>query len=174
VAEAPTLLCAGLVGACLGFLPHNFAPARIFMGDSGSMLVGLVLAASATTASSTADPQSFGRLVGALPLLPLILPLAVLALPLGDLALAVVRRVSRGQSPFAPDREHLHHRLMKLGHSHRRTVLLLYVWSAILAFGAVAIGLNKGPWLVASVMASLLAGVLLITAVPRLRSARPS
>lgn len=172
VAEAPILLCAGLIGACLGFLPHNFAPARIFMGDSGSMLVGLILAAAAITASSKADPQSFGRLVGALPLLPLILPLAVLALPLGDLALAVVRRVRRGQSPFAPDREHLHHRLMELGHSHRRTVLLLYVWTAVLAFGAVAIALNNGPWLVASIMASLLAGVVALTAVPRLRAAR--
>jgi UDP-GlcNAc:undecaprenyl-phosphate GlcNAc-1-phosphate transferase len=164
VAEAPTLLCAGLVGACVGFLPHNFAPARIFMGDSGSMLVGLILSAAAVTASSKADPQSFGKLVGALPLLPLLLPLAVLALPLGDLALAVIRRLGRGQSPFAPDREHLHHRLMKLGHSHR--------WTAVLAFGAVAIALNNGPWLVGSVMASLLAACVLITAVPRLRSSR--
>jgi UDP-GlcNAc:undecaprenyl-phosphate GlcNAc-1-phosphate transferase len=172
IAAAPTLLCAGLVGACLGFLPHNFAPARIFMGDSGSMLVGLILSAGATTASTKIDPQAQG-LVGAIPLvLPLLLPLAVLAFPLGDLALAVVRRLRRGQSPFAPDKEHLHHRLMDLGHSHRRAVLLLYFWSAVIAFGAVAMAVSKGPWLVIAVVGGLLAGGLLITAIPRLRSVR--
>ena len=174
IAAAPTLICAGLVGTCLGFLPHNFAPARVFMGDSGSMLVGLMLSAAATTAVTKVDPQSLGR-AGALPLyLPLILPLLVLALPFGDLLLAVIRRLRRGQSPFAPDKEHLHHRLMDLGHSHRRAVLLLYFWSALLAFGAVAMALTKGPWLVVSVVGALLAAGLLFTAVPRLRSAHTS
>ncbi|MDT0259789.1 glycosyltransferase family 4 protein [Jatrophihabitans lederbergiae] len=174
IALAPTLICAGLTGACIGFLPHNFSPARIFMGDSGSMLVGLILSAGATTASSQADPQSLGLgLKGALPLyLPLILPFAVLALPLFDLLLAVIRRLRRGQSPFAPDKEHLHHRLMDLGHSHRRAVLLLYFWSAVLAFGAVAMSISKGPWLVLAVVAGLLGAGLLATAIPRLRSAR--
>ncbi|MGI8666330.1 MAG: glycosyltransferase family 4 protein [Jatrophihabitans sp.] len=174
IALAPTLICAGLVGVCVGFLPHNFANARIFMGDSGSMLVGLLLSAAATTASSQADPQSLGMgIKGALPLyLPLILPLAVLALPLGDLALAVIRRLRRGQSPFAPDKEHLHHRLMDLGHSHRRAVLLLYFWSAVVAFGAVAMSVSKGPWLVLAVVAALFAVGVLAAAVPRLRAAR--
>ena len=172
IALAPTLICAALVGACVGFLPHNFASARIFMGDSGSMLVGLTLSAAAITASSQTDPQSL-VLKGALPLyLPLILPLAVLALPLFDLVLAVVRRLRRGQSPFAPDKEHLHHRLMELGHSHRRAVLLLYFWSAVLAFGAVAMAVSTGPWLVLWVVAGLLAAGMLVTAIPRLRSAR--
>ncbi|HEY2043712.1 MAG TPA: MraY family glycosyltransferase [Jatrophihabitans sp.] len=172
VAAAPTLLCAGLVGACLGFLPHNFAPARVFMGDSGSMLVGLMLSAAAVTASSKADPQSFD-FKSAVPLyLPLILPLFVLAFPLGDLLLAVIRRLRRGTSPFAPDKEHLHHRLMDLGHSHRRAVLLLYFWSAVLAFGAVAMAVSSGPWLVAAVVGGLLAAGLLATAIPRLRSER--
>jgi UDP-GlcNAc:undecaprenyl-phosphate GlcNAc-1-phosphate transferase len=157
-------------------LPHNFASARIFMGDSGSMLVGLVLAAAATTASSQADPQSLGLgIKGALPLyLPLILPLAVLALPLFDLSLAVARRLRRGQSPFAPDKEHLHHRLMDLGHSHRRAVLLLYFWSAVLAFGATAMAISSGPWLVLAVVAALFAAGILVTAVPRLRTAAGS
>jgi UDP-GlcNAc:undecaprenyl-phosphate GlcNAc-1-phosphate transferase len=172
IALAPTLICAGLVGACVGFLPHNFASARIFMGDSGAMLVGLLLSAGATTASSQADPQSLG-IKGALPLyLPLILPLAVLALPLFDLLLAVVRRLARGKSPFAADKEHLHHRLMDLGHSHRRAVLLMYFWSAVLAFGAVAMSFSIGPWLVLAVVAALLTAGLLVTAIPRLRSAR--
>lgn len=173
IALAPTLICAGMVGACVGFLPHNFANARIFMGDSGSMLIGLMLAAAATTASSQADPQSLG-IKGALPLyLPLILPLAVLALPLFDLLLAVIRRLRRGQSPFAPDKEHLHHRLMDLGHSHRRAVLLLYFWSAVIAFGAVAMSVSDGPWLVLAVVAALFCAGVLAAAIPRLRSARP-
>src|SRR5699024_1943334 len=101
VAAAPTVITALLAGACLGFLPHNFNPARIFMGDSGSMLVGLMLAAAATTASSGMDPQAAGRLLGSLPLaLPSLIPLLVLAVPIVDLLLAVVRRVSRGQSPM--------------------------------------------------------------------------
>jgi UDP-GlcNAc:undecaprenyl-phosphate GlcNAc-1-phosphate transferase len=104
--------------------------------------------------------------------LPLILPLAVLALPFGDLLLAVIRRLRRGQSPFAPDKEHLHHRLMELGHTHRRAVLVLYFWSAVLAFGAVAMAVTRGPWLVISVVGALLLAGILITAIPRLRSAR--
>ena len=91
---------------------------------------------------------------------------------LGDLVLAVLRRLRRGQSPFAPDKEHLHHRLMDLGHSHRRAVLLLYFWSAVLAFGAVAMAISNGPWLVLTVVAALLAAGVLATAIPRLRSAR--
>src|SRR4051794_8475388 len=172
IALAPTLICAGLVGSCVGFLPHNFAPARIFMGAPGWMRVGLLLPGAPPPASPQADPQSLG-LKGALPLsLPLILPLMVLAFPLFDLLLAVVRRLSRGQSPFAPDKEHLHHRLMDLGHSHRRAVLLMYFWSAGLAFGAVAMSFSSGPWLVLAVVAALLAAGLLVTAIPRLRSAR--
>ena len=172
IALAPTLICAGLVGACVGFLPHNFANARIFMGDSGSMLCGLLLSAAATTASSQVDPQSLG-IKGALPLyLPLILPIMVLAFPLFDLALAVIRRLSRGQSPFSPDKEHLHHRLMDLGHTHRRAVLLLYFWSAVLAFGAVAMSFSSGPWLVLAVAAGLFALGILAAAFPRLRQAR--
>jgi UDP-GlcNAc:undecaprenyl-phosphate/decaprenyl-phosphate GlcNAc-1-phosphate transferase len=172
VANTPTLLTAALTGACIGFLPHNFSPARIFMGDSGSMLVGLVLSASATTATTSADPQSFGRLLGSLPLLLPFLPIAVLAIPFVDLLLAIVRRVRRGQSPFAPDKEHLHHRMLEIGHTHRRAVLLLYFWSAVLAFGAVAMAVSSGPWLVLAVAAALFAGGILAAAIPRLRSAR--
>jgi UDP-GlcNAc:undecaprenyl-phosphate GlcNAc-1-phosphate transferase len=100
----------------------------------------------------------------------MVLPLLVLALPLGDLVLAVIRRLRRGQSPFAPDKEHLHHRLMDLGHSHRRAVLLLYFWSAVLAFGAVAMAVSRGPWLVMAVVGGLLAAGWFATAVPRLRT----
>jgi UDP-GlcNAc:undecaprenyl-phosphate GlcNAc-1-phosphate transferase len=147
VAAAPTLLAAVLAGTCVGFLPHNFFPARIFMGDSGSMLVGLMLSAAATTATTTADPQVFNGALGSLPLtLPLLLPIAVLAVPFVDLVLAVTRRVSQGKSPFAPDKRHLHHRLLELGHSHRRVVLLLYFWSALLAFAGVGYSIFRGLW----------------------------
>ena len=129
-----------LVGVCIGFLPHNFYPARIFMGDSGSMLIGLLLAASTITLTGQVDsesPVSSQNLVPAL--LPLLLPLAVLAVPLVDLLLAVVRRTRAGRSPFAPDKQHLHHRLLEIGHSQRRAVLIMYVWSALIAFGAVGL-----------------------------------
>ncbi len=170
IAAAPTLLAAALAGTCIGFLPHNFAPARIFMGDSGSMLVGLVLSAVAVTASTRVDPQTLNGIAGSLPLaLSVLIPLSVLAIPLADLGLAVVRRVRHGKSPFAPDKQHLHHRLLELGHSHRRAVLLLYFWSALLAFGGVAMSFTSGPWVVISVLAGLTALGLLMSAVPHLR-----
>ena len=175
VAFAPTLLSAVLAGACLGFLPHNFSPARVFMGDSGSMLIGLTLAAAATTASTSADPQSFGGVVTTIPLyLPLLLPLVVLAVPFVDLVLAVLRRVSAGRSPFAPDKMHLHHRLLEIGHSQRRAVLLIYFWSALLAFGGVAMSIVEGPLIVLSVVGALAAVALVLSSVPRLRASRRS
>ncbi len=170
VANTPTLLTAALAGTCVGFLPHNFSPARIFMGDSGSMLVGLVLSAAGTTAATGADPQSFGHLLGALPLALPLLPIAVLAVPFVDLVLAIIRRVRRGQSPFAPDKEHLHHRMLEIGHTHRRAVLLLYFWSALLAFGGVALSITRGPWRVISILAGLAAVGMLMSLVPRMRA----
>jgi UDP-GlcNAc:undecaprenyl-phosphate/decaprenyl-phosphate GlcNAc-1-phosphate transferase len=178
VSAAPTLLAAALAGACAGFLPHNFWPARIFMGDSGSMVVGLVLAASTTSATTSADPQVFNATLGSLALyLPLLIPLAVLALPFVDLLLAVVRRVRKGRSPFAPDKQHLHHRLLELGHSHRRAVLLLYFWSALLAFAGVGLSYDRGQtFVITSVCALAVVGVL-VSVVPGLRTrakARPT
>ncbi|GHS88069.1 undecaprenyl-phosphate alpha-N-acetylglucosaminyl 1-phosphate transferase [Actinomycetota bacterium] len=134
-----TLVLALLVGACIGFLPHNFHPARIFMGDSGSMLIGLVIAAAGIRVTGQIDPaivttrQSFPAFV------PILLPLAVLLLPLLDMGLAVVRRVGTGKSPFHPDRMHLHHRMLAIGHSHRRAVSILYIWTAVFAFGAASL-----------------------------------
>ena len=132
-----TLLVAALVGCCLGFLPHNLHPARVFMGDSGSMLLGLLLAASGVAASGV-DPTVVSRAQVVPVFLPLLLPLAVLLLPLLDLVWAVVRRLAKGQSPFTPDRLHLHHRLLDLGHSHGRAVGIMYAWAAVISFGAVS------------------------------------
>ncbi|GAB2474186.1 glycosyltransferase family 4 protein [Jatrophihabitans fulvus] len=173
---ASTLLAAALAGACVGFLPHNFNPARIFMGDSGSMLVGMMLSASAVTATTTSDPQAFEKNTpGSLALfLPLLVPLSVLALPFVDLLLAIVRRVRKGRSPFAPDKQHLHHRLLEMGHSHRRAVLLLYFWSALIAFTGVGLSYGDGRGLVLTVLSVAAAIGLLMLFVPKvqLRSRR--
>ncbi len=172
VAFAPSLLTAVLAGACLGFLPHNFSPARIFMGDSGSMLIGLTLAASAVTASSGADTQTFaGSAADAFPMyLPFLLPFVVLAVPLVDLVLAVVRRVSAGRSPFSPDKLHLHHRLLEIGHSQRRAVLLIYLWAGVLAFGAVALALVDDPFVVLWGTGVGIVLAVLASSVPRART----
>jgi UDP-GlcNAc:undecaprenyl-phosphate GlcNAc-1-phosphate transferase len=167
----PTLLTAALVGTCVGFLPHNFFPARVFMGDSGSMLVGLMLSAAATTATTSADPQTFAGAAGSIPLaLPLLVPIAVLIIPFVDLMLAVIRRVRHGHSPFAPDKLHLHHRLLELGHSHRRAVLLLYFWSALLAFGGVGFAIFHGPWVLVGLLCGGVVLGIVVSVVPRLQS----
>ncbi len=149
-ATLAALICALLAGICIGFLPHNLNPAKLFMGDTGSMLIGLLLAASAITLSGRVDPSAVrGELL--LPaILPLLLPLAVIAIPLIDVVMAIVRRTRRGRSPFAPDKEHLHHRLIELGHSQRRAVSLMHAWTALIAFSAVAVALI--PWPMALVI----------------------
>jgi UDP-GlcNAc:undecaprenyl-phosphate GlcNAc-1-phosphate transferase len=138
-ANLATMMVAVLVGACVGFLPHNFHPARIFMGDSGSMLIGLTIAAAGIHVTGQVDAADLPTRQGFPAFLPLLLPVAVLLLPLVDMALAVLRRVGAGKSPFHPDRRHLHHRLLQLGHSHRRAVLIMYLWTALFAFGGAAL-----------------------------------
>jgi UDP-GlcNAc:undecaprenyl-phosphate GlcNAc-1-phosphate transferase len=162
----PTLIAALVAGACLGFLPHNFQPARIFMGDSGAMLIGLMLAAASPSASGKLDPRSGATDALAL-FSPLLVVAAVVFVPLLDLLLAVVRRTRAGRSPFAPDKLHLHHRLLEIGHSHRRAVLLIYLWAALLAFGAVALTLFDIYVVVWSLTLGLLIAVL-GSMVPRL------
>lgn len=135
-AGAPSLVTAIVIGTCIGFLPYNFHPARIFMGDSGSMFLGLVLAAAAITLMGQIDANAvFSENIGPAAL-PLLLPFAVLAIPLIDFASAVIRRVRRGKSPFAPDKEHLHHKLMSWGNSQERTAVILYLMTAMLALPA--------------------------------------
>ena len=165
----PTLIAALVAGACLGFLPHNFQPARIFMGDSGSMLIGLMLAAASTSASGRVDSRTYGATDALALFSPLLVVAAVLFVPLLDLLLAVVRRTCAGRSPFAPDKLHLHHRLLEIGHSHRRAVLVIYLWAALLAFGAVALTLFDVYVVVWSVTLGLLIAVL-GSVVPRLRA----
>ncbi|MFI7697676.1 glycosyltransferase family 4 protein [Nonomuraea sp. NPDC049480] len=165
---ATAAIAAVLIGACLGFLPHNFHPAKIFMGDTGAMLIGLVLASSIVTVtpvdtSAIVDTNKFPVV------LPMLLPLAVLVLPLVDLITAVVRRTSRGLSPFAPDRGHLHHRLMDIGHSHRRSVLIMYAWAFLFAFGIVGLAYLGVPVLLFPLVIALALAVLVLMALPRWR-----
>lgn len=121
-----------LVGATLGFLRHNFHPASIFMGDSGSMVLGLVLGSAMVLGVGSASPQLSTSQVF-LAYFPLLIPLMVLALPVADGILAIIRRARRRRSLFLPDKEHIHHRLMDLGHGHRQAVIVMYVWSALAA-----------------------------------------
>ena len=169
--SSPTLIAVVLAGACLGFLPHNFNPARVFMGDSGSMLIGLMLAGSATSLTGQFNYGNLPASTSFPVLLPLLLPVAVLAVPFVDLLLAVVRRTRAGRSPFAPDKAHLHHRLLEIGHSHTRAVLIMYLWTAVLAFGGVAVSVLGDPLPVLAVTGAIAAAALVASNVPRLRAA---
>lgn len=138
-----SLTTAILIGACVGFLPVNFHPAKMFMGDSGALLVGLLMAASAISVTGQVDdgylaqPDKFT--LGFLPaFIPIVLPIAVLIIPLLDFGLAVIRRLRAGKSPFTADRKHLHHRLLDMGHSHLHAVLILYSWTFVASVGVLA------------------------------------
>ena len=147
LAITAAMLCAAMGGACAGFLPHNFFPARIFMGDSGSMLLGLVLSGSALTLTgqfANVSVNAGGDRSALVMLLPILLPVTILIVPLADLVLAVVRRTRRGQAFYQPDKEHLHHRLLEIGHSQRRAVLIMWLWAGLIAFGAVLVALYSG------------------------------
>jgi UDP-GlcNAc:undecaprenyl-phosphate/decaprenyl-phosphate GlcNAc-1-phosphate transferase len=165
------LISAVLIGACLGFLPVNFRPARMFMGDSGALLIGLLMSASALSVTGQVDPErwSGGQLFAGL--MPIVLPIAILLLPLLDFALAVTRRLRAGKSPFSADRKHLHHRLLDLGHSHLAAVLVFYGWTAVISVGCLLFLVV--PWGVAAT--SLGAGIVVcavLTIVPVVRRRR--
>lgn len=175
LAITAALLCAGLAGACVGFLPHNFYPARIFMGDSGSMLLGLVLSGSALTLTGqfagvqlSTGAESTGT--GLVILMPILLPISILVVPFVDLVLAVVRRTRRGQAFYQPDKEHLHHRLLEFGHSQRKAVVIMWLWAGLIGFGAVAISLYAGPVSILAIGVGAAVIAVLTFVVPRLRS----
>lgn len=149
------LISAVLIGACIGFLPLNFHPAKLFMGDAGALLVGLLMAASAISVTGQVDPDTLNQpnqftasLVPAF--IPILLPFAVLVIPLLDFGLAVFRRLRAGKSPFSADRKHLHHRLLDMGHSHLHAVLIFYAWTLVVAVGC--LGYRFVPWYVATLL----------------------
>ena len=178
LAISAALLCAALGGACAGFLPHNFFPARIFMGDSGSMLIGLVLAGSALSLTgqfATVDMTqgAGGSQASLLPtLLPIILPISILVVPFADLVLAVIRRTRAGRSPFSPDKEHLHHRMLEIGHSHRRAVLIMWLWAGLIAFGGVLASLYASRLTTAVLAVWVVLTVVLTFVLPRVQRPR--
>jgi UDP-GlcNAc:undecaprenyl-phosphate/decaprenyl-phosphate GlcNAc-1-phosphate transferase len=175
LAITAALLCACLGGACVGFLPHNFFPARIFMGDSGSMLLGLVLSGAtlsltgqfaAVQVNQTGDFNAGNWLVI---LLPVLLPISILVVPFLDLVLAVIRRTRRGQMFYHPDKEHLHHRLLEFGHSQRVAVVIMWLWSGLVAFGAVLVSLYANVLSVVVVLVGVLLTLVLTFLLPRLQ-----
>ena len=175
LAITAAMLCAAMGGACAGFLPHNFFPARIFMGDSGSMLLGLVLSGSALTLTGQFASVSVGRAGNGGEfafLLPVVLPLAILIVPLADLVLAVVRRTRRGQAFYQPDKEHLHHRLLEIGHTQRRAVLIMWLWAGLIAFGGVLASLYSGPIVWTLLVVTTIVTVVLTFLVPRVQTHR--
>jgi UDP-GlcNAc:undecaprenyl-phosphate GlcNAc-1-phosphate transferase len=126
-----SLIAVLVVGVCVGFLPLNWHPAKLFMGDAGALLIGLLMATAAVSVTGQINPGSLGssQLLGAF--IPIILPFAVLVIPLLDFGLAIIRRLRAGKSPFSADRKHLHHRLLDMGHSHLHAVLIFYSWTAV-------------------------------------------
>lgn len=136
------LVAVALAGACIGFLRFNFNPAKIFMGDSGAMPLGFLLAGATISVIGryAGSSGSVGRVA-----LPMVFtPIVFLALPITDVLFAVVRRLATGRPIYTPDKEHIHHQLMRLGHSHRQSVLVMYGWALLLAGGLIVAGVM--PW----------------------------
>jgi UDP-GlcNAc:undecaprenyl-phosphate GlcNAc-1-phosphate transferase len=161
------LLAVTTVGICIGFLPFNFNPASIFMGDSGALLLGLLLSASTVAVGGQSDDPFSGQ--AWFFFAPLVIPLFILGVPLFDTVLAVIRRATRRTGVATADKEHLHHRLMDLGHGHRRTVVLLWAWTAVLSgFVLVPVFTGRGDAVVPIGMVAL--ALLLFTLLaPRMR-----
>ena len=149
---AAGFLAAALAGCCLGFLRHNFNPARIFMGDGGSYFLGFTLAAI-----SIVGPAK------GLTTVSLLLPLLILSLPVADMSAVIMGRLREGRSPFYPDRRHLHHRLLRAGFSHRRTVLLIYVFTQWLASLALVVANAEMRFLWLGLATSILVATVVIS-----------
>jgi UDP-GlcNAc:undecaprenyl-phosphate GlcNAc-1-phosphate transferase len=171
----PAVTSALVAGMCIGFLPHNFYPARIFMGDIGAMLLGLLLAYGPISSTNSLDPAlliaySHNHPLDRFPtVLPLLVPLAIFVIPYADLMFAIIRRAKAGKPLMAADRQHMHHRLLNIGHSYRQSVLLMYLWAALFSVTVVSLSLVRTPSLV-FVAATLVAVLALLPAtMPRLR-----
>jgi UDP-GlcNAc:undecaprenyl-phosphate GlcNAc-1-phosphate transferase len=117
-------------GICLGFLPFNFYPARVFMGDAGALFLGLLMSASTMVIGGRTPPTSGATFFF---FAPLLIPFFILGVPLVDMAFALVRRTASGAGFQTPDKDHIHHRLLRLGHGHRRSVIILWAWTALLS-----------------------------------------
>ncbi|HMD93027.1 MAG TPA: MraY family glycosyltransferase, partial [Trebonia sp.] len=173
--SVPAVASALLAGMCIGFLPHNFYPARIFMGDIGAMLLGLLLAYGPISSIDSLDPALLTAYGHTHPLdrfptlLPLLVPAAIFVIPYADLMFAVIRRTRAGKPLMAADRQHLHHRLLNIGHSYRQSVLVMYLWAALFSVTVVSLSIVRSP-LVVFAAATVIAVLALLPATsPRLR-----
>ena len=169
----PGALIAVLVaGICLGFLPHNVHPARIFMGDGGALMLGLLMAASTVSVGGRTDAAYSGQ--SFFFFAPLVIPLVILGVPLFDMLFAVVRRATTpGLSVTVADKDHLHHRLLRLGHGHWRAVLILWAWTALLSgFVLWPTYSGRGDAVVPMGIAGVSLGLFTVLH-PRLRATRP-
>jgi UDP-GlcNAc:undecaprenyl-phosphate/decaprenyl-phosphate GlcNAc-1-phosphate transferase len=170
IISQPALLAAITCGVCIGFLPWNFHPAKIFMGDAGSMLLGMLLAITTIegvhrtiTAPSSGDFAAVAGTIG--------VPILVLFIPFLDVTYAIIRRTRRGQGIGYADKEHLHHHLMDIGHGHSEAVLLMYLWSLLLSAGALAVWRFDGRVRVGLILLGA-ATLFLVTVLPRLNRRR--
>lgn len=169
--NAGPIIAAAVLGACLGFLPHNFHPARIFMGDAGALLLGLLMAAATIAVGGNTDTPFSGQTFFFFA--PLFIPLVILGVPIIDTAFSIVRRARRGSGVTVADKDHLHHRLMRLGHGQRRSVLILWTWTVLLSAIALYPTYTSGRGDLYVPMAIAAAALVLYTMFgPGLRSSR--
>ena len=174
----PAVASALLAGMCLGFLPHNFYPARIFMGDIGAMLLGLMLAYGPIASTDSLAPALLSQYSNHHApdrftiLLPLLMPAAIFVIPYADLMFAVIRRTRAGKPIMVADRQHLHHRLLNIGHSYRQSVLLMYLWAALFSVTVVSLSLVQSPLVVFAVATLVAVLALLPATMPSLRPQR--
>jgi UDP-GlcNAc:undecaprenyl-phosphate GlcNAc-1-phosphate transferase len=129
--NASPLIAVIIAGICLGFLPYNFNPAKIFMGDGGALMLGGLMAASTVLVGGQTSTPASGQVFFFFA--PLFIPFFVMGVPIFDTAFAIVRRVGKGMKPSEADKDHLHHRLMRLGHGHKRSVVILWLWTGLLS-----------------------------------------
>ncbi|MBI5160988.1 MAG: undecaprenyl/decaprenyl-phosphate alpha-N-acetylglucosaminyl 1-phosphate transferase [Micrococcales bacterium] len=180
-----SFLAAAVIGVCIGFLPLNWPPAKLFMGDSGALLIGLLTATSTIAVTGSLDPCTISTAScpapgatpasdilggsGTLPaFIPILLPFAVLLVPLLDLGLAALRRLGAGKSPFSADRKHLHHRLLDMGHSRLAATLIFYGWSAVASVGLLMFLFVEWWWaLVALLVGFLICAVVTLSPLSR-------
>ena len=173
----PAVSSALLAGMCLGFLPHNFYPARIFMGDIGAMLLGLMLAYGPISSTASLDPALLtnysDHTLDRFPtFLPLLVPAAIFVIPYADLMFAIIRRTRAGKPLMAADRQHLHHRVLNIGHSYRQSVLIMYLWAALFSVTVVSLSVVHTRLVVFVVATAVAVLTLLPVTMPRL-VARP-
>jgi UDP-GlcNAc:undecaprenyl-phosphate/decaprenyl-phosphate GlcNAc-1-phosphate transferase len=171
----PAVSSALLAGMCLGFLPHNFYPARIFMGDIGAMLLGLMLAYGPISSTASLDPALLTNYVQSHAVnryptfLPLLVPAAIFVIPYADLMFAIIRRTRAGKPLMAADRQHLHHRVLNIGHSYRQSVLIMYLWAALFSVTVVSLSVVRSRLVVLEAATALAVLTLLPVTMPRLR-----